>query len=154
MPNRPVYRHPLCTPSKPLLGLALALALPWAQAQESAIDWSRATQTPIKVLPAQVAEACGRIILGRTVHWAFRAEQPMAFNVHYHVGKSVQYPVPETQADQASGTLRAARTQTYCWMWKNTSSKPALIKFKIERQARAKLPAGSAPGPSSPKPSP
>jgi len=65
--------------------------------------------------------------------WTFRADQPLAFNVHYHVGKDVIYAAQDDRVREQDGYLEVADDQDYCWMWSNDGKLPANLKTALER---------------------
>ncbi len=86
-----------------------------------------------EVAPGKIAEACGKLPAGAAVQWRFSASGPLDFNVHYHQGKAVTYPVKQTASAGANGSLRGAVDEPYCWMWKNTSTQPARVTIELTR---------------------
>ena len=81
--------------------------------------------------PTKVHEECLRMEAGekRRFHW--KADGPVDFNVHYHEGRDVFYPVKRDGMRGDGGTFTAKIAQDYCWMWtaKNT---PAKIEGSID----------------------
>lgn len=118
---------------KPAL-LLLAAALP-ARAEIVDIAWDAAGrfERTLAVAPGKFAEACGALAAGSTVRWRFEAGAPLDFNIHYHVGKAVEYPAKQAAVAKAGGTLDAKRGEDYCWMWTNKGSAPATLSFTLER---------------------
>jgi hypothetical protein len=120
---------------KRLLWLGLA-ACACAQAADLVdIVWSnqRRFERQLGIAPGQFAEVCGRLNRGDTVSWRFEADQPLAFNIHYHAGNAVEYPAREEAARSAHGTLAVELDQDYCWMWASKSGVPARVKLSMTR---------------------
>lgn len=88
-------------------------------------------QTPIA--PGKFVELCGKLPAGLKLRWDFHADQPLDFNVHYHLGKQVVFPFKRNAVTQAGDTLDARTEQDYCWMWTNKSQAPATLSVTLQR---------------------
>lgn len=99
--------------------LALLTALPAAAADIVTIDWGSAQRFELqrRIEPGKVLEVCGKLAAGQAVDWQFVASEALAFNIHHHIGKQVQYA--ERRAKTKSMTQRFTPTEAadYCWMW-------------------------------------
>jgi hypothetical protein len=117
-----------------LLGAGLLLAAT-ARAEVIDIEWSPAQrfERRLSVAPGGFAEVCGTLAKGSSVSWRFDAGERLDFNVHYHEGKAVHYPVKRAGVARAEGRLRPKIEQDYCWMWSNKSSRPAALKVQLAR---------------------
>lgn len=119
-----------------LLTTAVALAAaPASPAEIIDIKWSgegfflhKAT-----VAPGKLVELCGKLPAGLKVRWEFNAGLPLDFNVHYHVGKDVMFPVKRSAVSNAKDALHAKTEQDCCWMWSNKSAAPATLSVKLQR---------------------
>ena len=115
--------------------LAVAvLALP-AHAEVVDIDWGGGGRFERTLsLPAgKFAELCGKLAKGDRVQWTFTADQPVDFNIHYHVGKEVVYPAKRDGAKQLAGEFVAPMDQDYCWMWSRKSGPDAKAQVTLKR---------------------
>ena len=67
--------------------------------------------------PGKVHEVCERLEKGdkRRYHW--KATAPVDFNIHYHEGEKVTFPVKRDAMRGDGGTFIAPVAQDYCWMW-------------------------------------
>ncbi|MFO1251472.1 MAG: hypothetical protein U1E77_10145 [Inhella sp.] len=111
------------------------IAAGWAQAEIAEIRWDaqgRATQT-FNVAPGTFAEYCGKLTKDQTVRWSFEAGAPLDFNIHYHAGKAVEYPVKAKGVAAQQGELKVALDQDYCWMWSNKGGVGVTLKVQLER---------------------
>ena len=82
--------------------------------------------------PGKVHEECARLEAGdkRGYHW--KSNAPVDFNVHYHVGNDVFFPVKREGMRGDGGTFAAKTAQDYCWMW-TARDKPARIEGRITK---------------------
>ena len=67
--------------------------------------------------PKQMHEECVRLEAGakRRYHW--KSDSPVDFNVHYHEGPEVFYPVKRDGMRGDGGTFVAKSAEEFCWMW-------------------------------------
>ena len=72
---------------------------------------------------------------GDAVDYRFVASALVAFNIHYHQGKTVVTPVQKDSAREAAGKLVADAGQTYCMMWTAAWEGAATVRYRfgIER---------------------
>jgi hypothetical protein len=85
------------------------------------------------VAPGKFLEICGKLAPGDAVQWRFESSAPLDFNIHYHVGKDVEFPAKSAQVARASGTLQVAIREDYCWMWTNKSTTAARVDVQLLR---------------------
>ena len=90
------------------VAVAVAAMAPSARAELVNIGWdaSGRFETETKVAPGKFAEVCGPLAKGHTVAWSFKADRPMNFNVHDHLGEQVVFPAKQ---DAAADRLVAHR---------------------------------------------
>jgi hypothetical protein len=87
----------------------------------------------LNVAPSKFVEACGKLPAGAKVRWRFEASAPLDFNVHYHVGKEVEFPTKLVAVASARDTLNTQTQQDYCWMWSNKSAAAAALTVELQR---------------------
>lgn len=120
---------------KALLPLLLTLLATSAQAELVEIQWDAQgrMERRFDIAPAKFAELCGTLSKGQTVRWRFEGNAPTNFNVHYHVGKKVEYPTQQDGVAKLAGELKAEQDQDYCWMWSNKGSQPVGLSVQLQR---------------------
>lgn len=119
------------------LFLFLAMALPASAASpvvDIAFDAAGRFAHSGVVAPGKFIEICGRFKGGQVVEWKFRAPAPTDFNIHYHVGKDVEYPEKRSGIAESNGRFTAPVDQDYCWMWKNTGQADVRIEAELLRK--------------------
>lgn len=114
---------------------ALAVVCAPAAAEVVDIDWGTGGRFDhALVVPAgKFVEVCGKLAKGVRIRWEYSAARPLDFNIHYHVGKDVEYPVQQTGSARASGELVTPLDQDYCWMWTNKAADPARLTVTLVR---------------------
>ena len=65
----------------------------------------------------KIHEECMHLEKGERRRYEWKADTAVDFNVHYHEGKEVFYPVKADRKRLGSGMFRAKAAQDYCWMW-------------------------------------
>ena len=74
-----------------------------------------------------IAEKCFRLPADASIGYAFHATGPVDFNIHFHRGSDVEYPVRSDQVRQADARFVAPSTQEYCLMWTNRTAAPLFV---------------------------
>ena len=112
----------------------MAAALP-AAAEIVDIQWSGDGRFlhATRVAPGKFVELCGKLPAGQQVRWQFESGVPVDFNVHYHVGKEVMFPIKLSAVASARNTLDARIAQDYCWMWTNKSAAATPLTVTLQR---------------------
>jgi len=82
---------------------------------------------------AFAAGRCGKLARGDSIRWEFAASVPVDFNIHYHVGKEVEFQARQAQVSSGQDTLRVAVRGESCWMWSNKASSRARIDVRRQR---------------------
>ena len=106
-----------------------------AQAEIIEIQWSSAGrfEKNIVVQPGKFAELCGKLGKDAKIAWSFQSDGPVNFNIHYHEGENVSYPVKQTGSTAAEGLLEVSQPQDYCWMWSNKGAVKASMKLVLQK---------------------
>lgn len=86
----------------------------------------------VKLDAKDMHEECMHLESGEKRHWSWRTDAPVDFNIHYHEGKDVRFPVKRDGMRGDGGTFTAKIAQDYCWMW-STGSRPATLEGRIAR---------------------
>jgi len=125
------------TSNRLLLAAVAFTAMTGAPARADVIDiaWSAEGRFEhrAEVAPGGFAEVCGKLARGTAVRWDFESAGPMDFNIHYHQGKKVVFPVRRAAAAHGAATLKAKLDQDYCWMWTNKSAQPLSLRLTLSR---------------------
>lgn len=126
----------MTSPLLRLLAIAFAaMAGASARADVTDIAWSAEGRFEhrAELAPGGFAEVCGRLEKGSVVRWAFDAAGPTDFNIHYHQGKQVLFPVQRRGAAKGAATLKVKLDQDYCWMWTNRGTQPLALRLTLAR---------------------
>ena len=93
--------------------LVAALAVPVAASSAKSPD----LLVEVNLAPRKVHEECARMEAGDSRRWHWKSTGPVDFNIHYHRGDEVFYPVKREGMRGDGGTFTAQTGEDYCWMW-------------------------------------
>jgi hypothetical protein len=86
--------------------------------------------TGLPINPFELHEECVQMGPGDRLVYRFKAQRPVAFNIHYHEGKTVIMPVSRDATMEEDGTFRPLAAQDYCLMWE-AGREGAIIDYRI-----------------------
>ena len=109
----------------------LAAVTTICSAQSHATD-----EKSLNLRPGKVHESCHKLDAGSKLSYTYQASSETLFNVHYHMGKEIKYPVAEQQALKDSGIVYIDTTQTYCLMWTNPQSHTVTLRYTADISRR------------------
>jgi hypothetical protein len=75
------------------------------------------------VNPGEVHELCVPLSFGQKLEYGFVSRRAMNFNIHYHEGDDVVYPVEEHLTRTKNEIFTAMADQTHCLMWTNPNDR-------------------------------
>jgi len=78
-------------------------------------------------------ERCLKLAAGESISYSFRATGSVDFNIHFHRGKEVFFPVKQSAIREASARFRAESADDYCLMWEHKGSASATVDGTLER---------------------
>ena len=64
--------------------------------------------------------------------YSFKSSSDMKFNLHYHVGKEVVFPIKKDKISEHKGNFKPTSKQDYCLMWSNNSKSEATVAYEFE----------------------
>jgi len=108
---------------------ALALAMS-ACASERILPGTPLEVTGQRINPFELHEECVQLAPGDWLVYRFTAQRPVAFNIHYHEGKTVIMPVSLDNVTADDGTFRPLIAQDYCLMWE-AGREGAIVDYRI-----------------------
>lgn len=77
--------------------------------------------------PGDIAEDCVKLKAGQSREFDWTSDAPVDFNIHWHDGDKVAYPLEMARQWKARGKFTAERDQDYCWMWTGRKEKGATV---------------------------
>lgn len=71
---------------------------------------------------------------GDKLHYVFTSSADLRFNIHYHEGEEVLYPVPVKLTSSENAVFAAESRKHYCLMWNNPGQEKVELKFQYRKQ--------------------
>ncbi len=84
----------------------------------------------VEMAVGKTIEICGPLKAGVAIDWSFKNSAPLNFNIHFHKGEEVSYPVQQKGASNLAQKFTPDTAQDYCWMWTNRSLQA--VKLNVE----------------------
>jgi hypothetical protein len=99
-----------------------------------AADAPSAAGTPFAVTleAKKLHEECVKLDAGEKRKYYWKSDAAVDFNIHYHEGAEVFFPVKRDAMRGDGGIFTAKIAQDYCWMW-TARDKPVKLEGKIEK---------------------
>jgi hypothetical protein len=79
--------------------------------------------------PGDIHEECLRLEAGKSRSFEWTADGPVNFNIHFHRGDEVSYPVKLGAQTKGAGRFTAKSGEDYCWMW--TARRPTRVTGRL-----------------------
>jgi hypothetical protein len=86
--------------------------------------------TGLDIAPYAAHEECVSMVPGDRLEYRFEARAPLAFNIHYHEGKSIVMPIARDETSAEAGIYAPALAQHYCLMWE-AGRAGAVIDYRV-----------------------
>ncbi|MFP6745075.1 MAG: hypothetical protein VCB77_07815, partial [Alphaproteobacteria bacterium] len=93
----------------------------------------RASSDVVSLAPYELRELCLELTPRDVVHYDFQAEQPVEFDIHYHDGLRIRFPVKLRETTGQEGDFMAGLDQTYCLSWFNRSLTEISLEYHTDR---------------------
>lgn len=117
--------------------LAILKLYELAGLDRSALEPARISTAPEKIgkslAAGKIHEECMMLKPGQKLEYSFAASAELNFNIHYHKGEDVAYPVRKKSASE-NATFAATREEDYCLMWTNESKSPVNLEYSVQIQ--------------------
>ena len=81
-------------------------------------------------------ERCLTLAAGESIRYRFRASAPVDFNIHYHRGNEISFPVKRPAVRELESTFLAPSADGYCLMWEHRGQGVASVEGSVERVPR------------------
>jgi hypothetical protein len=126
---RPVARKSNTIAMRPLFARCAAAALAAAIPARAASSTSNAFNVTLDA--TKIEESCIRLEKGESARYQWKSDVPVDFNIHYHEGNEIFYPVKKNGATGGKDTFKAKIAQDYCWMW--TATRQTKLEGRVEK---------------------
>lgn len=79
-------------------------------------------------------EACMWLSPGDKLYYEFTSSANLRFNIHYHEGKTVYYPVQVKLTSLEKAVFEPESRKEYCLMWKNPENQGVELKLHYQKR--------------------
>ncbi len=76
-----------------------------------------------------------RLSPGDRLDYEFTSSADLRFNIHYHEGKEIRYPVPVKLTSKETAVFEAESRKHYCLMWSNPAKQS--VELNLHYQSRS-----------------
>jgi len=80
----------------------------------------------------KVHEVCMKLEDGQKMEYSFKSAMELNFNIHYHDGDNVSYPVEEHLTKSDNNIFTSPGKRGYCMMWTNPNEEASELKVEYE----------------------
>jgi hypothetical protein len=112
-------------PNRIALAALIAFLAPSSLASSAGNDGGKERPFEVQMNPGGIHEECVRLEAGRSRAFRWKSDGPVDFNIHFHRGDDVSYPVKLNGQVQGAGRFTAKSGEDYCWMW--TAKRPTRV---------------------------
>jgi hypothetical protein len=74
-----------------------------------------------RIAPGKVHESCTKLLANESLEYRFTASAALDFNIHYHRGADVFFPLKRDAIAADAGLFKPAQSEDFCLMWTNRS---------------------------------
>jgi len=113
------------------LGAILPIVLACGCATDGLRLSSPKTVSGVDLAAYAIHEECLRLLPGERIDYRFKAQPPVAFNIHFHESNAVIMPVDIASSVDEAGVFEADREQTYCLMWE-AGAQGSRLDYRIQ----------------------
>lgn len=91
----------------------------------------RAPSGTLSLAPFEFRELCFEMTEQDELRYDFQSDRPIDFDIHYHDGLTIQFPVRQPGVTVQADRFAAGQDQSYCLMWLNRSLMPASLTYSV-----------------------
>ncbi len=85
----------------------------------------------LSLAPFEFRELCYELASRDEIQYDFQSDRPVEFDIHYHDGLRIRYPVHMSGITVGADRFSAELDQFYCLMWTNQSLMTTSLTYKI-----------------------
>ena len=85
----------------------------------------------LSLAPLEFRELCFEMTAQDELQYDFQSDHPVDFNIHYHDGLTIHFPVKLTGITDHAGQFVPKSDQSYCLMWRNQSLSKTALTYRV-----------------------
>jgi hypothetical protein len=90
----------------------------------------RAPADTVTLAPFEFREYCLEMAAQDTIRYEFQSDRPVAFNIHYHEGMKIAFPIRLSGITGLADRFVADADRLYCLMWTNQSLGTSTLTYR------------------------
>jgi hypothetical protein len=100
-----------------------------AQAEDAAPEHVEHT---VRIEAGKIEEPCFALAMVDRLEYSFTSDGPLDFNLHYHEGQGVYFPVEMKAVSTHAGTFISTGSRKYCLMWTNRGEVALELHYRYQ----------------------
>ena len=84
----------------------------------------------VRIEPGKFEEPCFPMALADQLQFSFESDAVLDFNIHYHEGKDIFFPVELSAITRYEQNYFAPISHQYCMMWTNRGETPVTLRYQ------------------------
>ena len=104
------------------IAIALMLTISGCATTQTNTGTGKAETIEALVKAKGIHEECFPMTLSDEVRVSFESSRPLDYNIHYHKGDQIFYPVDLKGIAKWQGVFKAEKDDVYCLMWTNNTA--------------------------------
>ena len=97
------------------------------------LNSQQAPSGKVSLRPYEFRELCFDLAPDEELWYEFQADQPVAFDIHYHDGLSIRFPVKLPAVTDHANMFAAKEGRNYCLLWRNQNLSKTVLEYRVVR---------------------
>ena len=93
---------------------------------------AKTSAKPVAIKSGKAYEKCMLLNAAQTLEYQFDASAKVNFNLHYHKGEAVYYPLKTDRTLGETGSYEAQVREEFCLMWENKTSADVMLNYSYK----------------------
>jgi len=111
---------------------ALSMTVALSASALAPVPEAKSAAKPVTIKPGKIHEKCMVLNAAQTLEYQFNASAKVNFNLHYHKGEAVYYPLKTDRTLGETGSYEAQVREEFCLMWENKTSADVMLNYSYK----------------------
>ena len=126
-------RHMVQSPGRQAFAICVSLVIALPHPLRALAQRSETYAFRHEIMPGKIAEECRNLASDERMRYRFEASAAVPFNVHFHRGNTVEYPVKIDKTSVVASIFTASSAENFCWMWTNEMAETVIVHGELVR---------------------
>ncbi|MCZ6831744.1 MAG: hypothetical protein O7F73_19555 [Gammaproteobacteria bacterium] len=86
----------------------------------------------VNIEAGKIEEPCFAMALADRLEYEFSSDEALDFNLHYHQGNAIFFPVERKNIHQHEAVFVSTGSRKYCLMWSNRGENPVTLRYRYQ----------------------